>query len=818
MAEQTDEIVVKLTAQIGELKAGMQSAADSVASANAQMTASSAEASTAMNAAAVKYVAALDRVKASAVDMRIFQGIAQGAARNMAQLGVQEAALDRLMKAGAISTLEYDDALTALNEEEVSIAAATAMHTAALEGNTAATVENAAAQGALNTTMVSGNATREYGALLDEALRGRYRQMIGTSAVLANRMNLLRYAFTPLGAAVIGGVAALGGLVAISVEASNRLSKLDDAVLATGGSAGVTGGDMLMMANRIAGTVGTIGVATDALHDLAMSGRFSGDELEKAGQAAVDMAELTGEKVSQTSKIIESFGDDAAKSAVKVNAQFHFLTLAQYDQINALQQVGDQAGATKLAVQDFYDAMHPRALEAIQDTNVLSRAWTGVKNAVDRLGQSINIALGGGSTAEKLAYAKEQLEKANFASRSMWEQNVKDLQTELLIEQTRAKYKAKQDEINQAAIQGRQTIEATAKSLKDISVTEQEIAKNKAALEAIHTANPNDAALKGMSFQGNVLVGGPAWEKLKSDLQKKFDSHDFMAHVQLAPTDVVQPPQQITSALPAIFPTPVLQNIDLNAMANEQLRMTQGAERVDAALKKVKESAANEVIAVNQIFGVVGSAFDQTVKGVIRGTETWGMGIRKMGRSIEEEFLNMTIRMGMHWLAMEATKSAASIAGDQVRTASAVESADTAAAAEIGGAIKTILAKAWQAASAVYASVSDIPFVGWILAPALAVAAGIEVAGFVGRIASAAGGWENVPGDQMAMVHKNEMVLPAPLAQAARDTFRGGGRRGGDTHVHVNAMDSYSMERAFRKNPGAMMSGIRHAVKMGHRP
>lgn len=768
MAEQTDEIVVKLTAQIGELKAGMQSAADSVASANAQMTASSAEASTAMNAAAVKYVAALDRVKASAVDMRIFQGIAQGAARNMAQLGVQEAALDRLMKAGAISTLEYDDALTALNEEEVSIAAATAMHTAALEGNTAATVENAAAQGALNTTMVSGNATREYGALLDEALRGRYRQMIGTTAVLGNRMNLLRYAFSATGVSIIAVAAAIGGLVYGFEQGEEETSRFVAATQASGGALGVTADQFRNMEEEMSGVNLSIGHAKDALMAVAQTGRFTGAQIELVAKGAADMASVTGQNIRQTIDDFEKLAESPVNAVRKLNDQYHFLTVATFNEIALLEEQGKKEEAAAVAEKALADAFAQRAKVVGENLGYLQRAARATGHFFSDMWDDIEGIGRAETTTEKIKDINEQIARLQSINSITGIRAADTSQGQAAI--------ANLEKERDALIASEKSAEETAKqTAAAISKTTDEIDKKIThyKMPAIHVPV--------------ILEPGHGPDSTKMD------------KIQIA-----APPKPIT--------------LDLNAMANDQLRMTQGAERVDAALKKVKESAANEVIAVNQIFGVVGSAFDQTVKGVIRGTETWGMGIKKMGRSIEEESLSMTIRIAMHWLAMEATKKAASIAGDQVRTASAVESADIAAAAEIGGAIKTILAKAWQAASAVYASVSDIPFVGWILAPALAVAAGIEVAGFVGRIASAAGGWENVPGDQMAMVHKNEMVLPAPLAQAARDTFRGGGRRGGDTHVHVNAMDSYSMERAFRKNPGAMMSGIRHAVKMGHRP
>lgn len=767
MAEQNDEIVVRLTAQIGELKAGMQSAADSVTSANAQMTASSSEASTAMSTDAAK-AAEAEAASAAQIHSMVVASLEADAAKRAAINQVTDATRQNTFTTVGWSESLKNAAAAESKRAEASIAAmmATDRDTAALEGNTAATVENAAAQGSLNTVMMSGNATREYGALLDEALRGRYHQMVGTTAVLANRMNLLRYAFTPLGLAIGAVTAAIGGLVYGIEQGEEETSRFVAATQASGGALGVTADQFRNMEEEMSGVNLSIGHAKDALMAVAQTGRFTGAQMELVAKGAADMASVTGQKVSQTIGDFEKLAESPVDAVRKLNDQYHFLTLATFNEIAALDEQGKKEEAAAVAEKALAGAFASRAKTVDENLGYLQRAARATGHFFSDMWDDIEGIGRAETTTEKIKDINEQIARL---------QSVNDI----------------------TGLRASDTSQGKAAIANLVKERDALIASEKAAEE---TAQQTAAAIS----------------KTTDEIDKKIVHHKPPTmHVPVS-LEFRHGPKEMANM--SIAAPPAAMNVDINAMANDQLRMTQGAERVDAALQKVKQSAANEVIAVNQIFGVVGSAFDQTVKGVIRGTETWGMGIRKMGRSIEEEFLNMTIRMGMHWLAMEATKTAASIAGDQVRTASAVESADTAAAAEIGGAIKTILAKAWQAAAAVYASVSDIPFVGWILAPALAVAAGIEVAGFVGRIASAAGGWENVPGDQMAMVHKNEMVLPAPIAQAARDTFRGGGSRGGETHVHVNAMDSHSMEQAFRKNPGAMMSGIRHAVKMGHRP
>ena len=128
-------------------------------------------------------------------------------------------------------------------------------------------------------------------------------------------------------------------------------------------------------------------------------------------------------------------------------------------------------------------------------------------------------------------------------------------------------------------------------------------------------------------------------------------------------------------------------------------------------------------------------------------------------------------------------------------------------------------------AAAVYAvnamaSVAAIPGVGWAMAPGVgseAYAAGMAMAG----LASAAGGWDRVPSDQVAMIHKNEMVLSAPYAEGLRSIINnyhsgsaapGGG--GGNT-VHIHATDAKSVQRLFAAHSGDLMKVMASAARRG---
>lgn len=87
-----------------------------------------------------------------------------------------------------------------------------------------------------------------------------------------------------------------------------------------------------------------------------------------------------------------------------------------------------------------------------------------------------------------------------------------------------------------------------------------------------------------------------------------------------------------------------------------------------------------------------------------------------------------------------------------------------------------------------------------------------------GIVPSAAGGWSlpSFAGAQPAMLHSQEMVLPADISQGLQGMIRSGGA--GDVHVHNHfhgPADGASVGRWFAGNRGALAETIRDAWNSG---
>lgn len=120
----------------------------------------------------------------------------------------------------------------------------------------------------------------------------------------------------------------------------------------------------------------------------------------------------------------------------------------------------------------------------------------------------------------------------------------------------------------------------------------------------------------------------------------------------------------------------------------------------------------------------------------------------------------------------ELAKTGASVAAQGVQTGAKVAGEGTRGTVGAAGALAEILRRAATSAAGAFSSTVVIPFIGPVAAPVAAAAALAAVLGF-GALVSARGGQERVPTDgQITELHKDEMVLPAWMANPFRESLR----------------------------------------------
>jgi len=162
----------------------------------------------------------------------------------------------------------------------------------------------------------------------------------------------------------------------------------------------------------------------------------------------------------------------------------------------------------------------------------------------------------------------------------------------------------------------------------------------------------------------------------------------------------------------------------------------------------------------------------------MRGTETFGYAVRHMFGDI----LIQQAEFWTEWLLQQA----------EAWIASEILSAAGAGKQQVSN-VTLAVSDAGLAAANVYASVSAIPVVGPFIAPPMAEAALAQVMSYAAIASFAEGGI--MPRDDLAILHSQEMVLPADISKGLQGAIQGGSLGGGDhVHFHIHAIDAQSFE------------------------
>jgi hypothetical protein len=224
-----------------------------------------------------------------------------------------------------------------------------------------------------------------------------------------------------------------------------------------------------------------------------------------------------------------------------------------------------------------------------------------------------------------------------------------------------------------------------------------------------------------------------------------------------------------------------------------------------------------------EAFGnAITQSFDSQLRGLLSGTENWHTAFKNVLEDLLIKFIEWCETSVVQHVAAEAAKTSATTAGVAARTGTEQAGAAASLAAQGAAIIRSIMSSAAEAFAGVFGFLSPIlgPF-----AAAPAAAAYGEVAAKVGSVASADIGMWSVPSDMLALIHHNELIMPAAQAGAFRDLLSDGAPQAGGaraavhihptTNFHVSAIDSGSVAQWMRSNSSTMLKAIDEAVRHG---
>ncbi len=239
---------------------------------------------------------------------------------------------------------------------------------------------------------------------------------------LGNMFKAIGSMFTPfrVGLLLVGTAAGTVGYA--FYKAIDDLDKFKDAMTLTGGFAGVTYDKLLNLGDALSGkTNASIGSARDLMQQLAASGKFTATSIEAVGEVVLRFAKISGVDAVKAAETLIPLLDGTASSAKQLNDKYHFLTLEQYKNIEALEKQGKLQEAAKLQATLLNESLQSTQREL----GNLEKAWQGVANFASAAWD----AMMGWGRESGLDRAKELEKKINEVTQEIERRQTQGLKT-----------------------------------------------------------------------------------------------------------------------------------------------------------------------------------------------------------------------------------------------------------------------------------------------------------------------------------------------------------------------------------------------------
>lgn len=176
--------------------------------------------------------------------------------------------------------------------------------------------------------------------------------------------------------------AAVGVLGLAYYKGSQEQDEFNKSLILTGNQLGTTSGQLGDIAQRAGNAAdSTTGAAAAVLNQLVRSGKVASSSLEQVTTAIVKTSEVTGISTEQLVNDFNEIAKDPVSAISKLNDQYHFLTLATYNQIKALQDEGNQQEAARIATEEYSSSMIQRTNQIKENLGYLETAWKAVADS-----------------------------------------------------------------------------------------------------------------------------------------------------------------------------------------------------------------------------------------------------------------------------------------------------------------------------------------------------------------------------------------------------------------------------------------------------
>jgi hypothetical protein len=168
-----------------------------------------------------------------------------------------------------------------------------------------------------------------------------------------------------------------------------EISETEKVLILTGQAAGVTGGQIGLLAEQLDRVGGTRARATEVLREFARAGELGAVNLQRFAAAAIALERAGGPAAEETAKAFAELGEKPLEASLKLTKGTNFLTTALLEQIIALEQQGRSVEAARLVQEEYARTAEDQTSKLLPNLGLVERAWRGIKDATKEAGDAI---------------------------------------------------------------------------------------------------------------------------------------------------------------------------------------------------------------------------------------------------------------------------------------------------------------------------------------------------------------------------------------------------------------------------------------------
>ena len=197
---------------------------------------------------------------------------------------------------------------------------------------------------------------------------------------VGNTFKVLLSYINPVTAGVGVLVGSLGLLAKAGYDSYKSITDIQNALIETGGYAGVTAEDLDSVSKKIAQTSNsTIGSIREIVTELASSGKYTREQIQNITKATAEWSASTGKSASQIISEFDKIASDPVKGLKKLNEQYNFLEKGQLTYIDTLSRTKGETEAVSEATKLFADVMEKRMKSIADNATPLEKMWNDIK-------------------------------------------------------------------------------------------------------------------------------------------------------------------------------------------------------------------------------------------------------------------------------------------------------------------------------------------------------------------------------------------------------------------------------------------------------